>query len=85
MFYACKLFPGRHDASVVLPHMLEGSYNYFVKASQSAADILKQNIMIAGLRKGFNAYAAAMNDPAGVKSHYHGTIASQNAFIPSGQ
>ncbi len=46
--------------------MLEGSYNYFMKASQSAADILKQNIMIAGLRKGFNAYAAAMNDPAGL-------------------
>ncbi|HGJ5857826.1 conjugal transfer mating-pair stabilization protein TraG [Arsenophonus nasoniae] len=66
MFYARKLFPGRHDASVVLPHMLEGSYNYFMKASQSAADILKQNIMIAGLRKGFNAYAAAMNDPAGL-------------------
>ncbi|WP_334472910.1 conjugal transfer mating-pair stabilization protein TraG [Arsenophonus sp. PmNCSU2021_1] len=66
MFYARKLFPGRHDASMVLPHMLEGSYNYFMKASQSAADILKQNIMIAGLRKGFNAYAAAMNDPAGL-------------------
>ncbi|WGM03363.1 conjugal transfer mating-pair stabilization protein TraG [Arsenophonus nasoniae] len=66
IFYARKLFPGRHDASVVLPHMLEGSYNYFMKASQSAADILKQNIMIAGLRKGFNAYAAAMNDPAGL-------------------
>lgn len=66
MFYARKLFPGRHDASVVLPHMLEGSYNYFMKASQSAADILKQNIMIAGLRKGFNAYMAAMNDPAGL-------------------
>ncbi|PAV09737.1 hypothetical protein CBG25_02785 [Arsenophonus sp. ENCA] len=66
MFYARKLFPGRHDASLVLPHMLEGSYNYFMKASQSAADILKQNIMIAGLRKGFNAYAAAMNDPAGL-------------------
>lgn len=66
MFYARKLFPGRHDASIVLPHMLEGSYNYFMKASQSAADILKQNIMIAGLRKGFNAYMAAMNDPAGL-------------------
>lgn len=66
MFYAKKLFPGRQDASVLLPHMLEGSYNFFMQASQSAADILKQNIMIAGLRKGFNAYAAAMNDPAGL-------------------
>nr|WP_255420769.1 conjugal transfer protein TraG N-terminal domain-containing protein [Arsenophonus endosymbiont of Aleurodicus floccissimus] len=85
MFYARKLFPGRHDASAVLPHMLEGSYNYSMKASQSAADILKQNIMIAGLRKGFNTYAAAMNDHSGLNLITIEQFASQNAIIRTGQ
>ncbi|WON75535.1 conjugal transfer mating-pair stabilization protein TraG [Serratia sp. UGAL515B_01] len=64
MSHAAAMLPGNRNAQTVYPGMLEGSYEYFFNASKSATAIIKQNVVITGLRRGFNAYSKGMNDTA---------------------
>jgi conjugal transfer mating pair stabilization protein TraG len=64
MSHAAAMLPGNKNAQTIYPGMLESSYEYFFSSSKSATGIIRQNVAIAGLRRGFNAYSKAMNDTA---------------------
>nr|WP_241389718.1 conjugal transfer mating-pair stabilization protein TraG [Serratia marcescens]ULG13118.1 conjugal transfer protein TraG [Serratia marcescens] len=57
-----RMLPGLRNSTTVLPQYLEGSYNYFFEAGKSSSDILKQNVMIAGIKRGLNSYSRSMGD-----------------------
>ncbi|MBH3259257.1 conjugal transfer mating pair stabilization protein TraG [Serratia marcescens] len=57
-----RMLPGLRNSTTVLPQYLEGSYNYFFEAGKSSSDILKQNVMIAGIKRGLSSYSRSMGD-----------------------
>ncbi|MEN4051957.1 conjugal transfer mating-pair stabilization protein TraG [Serratia marcescens] len=64
MYHASRMFPGNKQAQVLYPGMLESSYSYFFAAGKTARDIIQQNVLIAGMRRGTSSYVKSMNDTA---------------------
>ncbi|WP_157916205.1 conjugal transfer protein TraG N-terminal domain-containing protein, partial [Escherichia coli] len=57
-YYARQLFGGRPDPDLLFSQMLGDSYSYFYGSSQSASQIIRQNVTINALREGITGYAA---------------------------
>ncbi|HAH2030711.1 TPA: conjugal transfer mating pair stabilization protein TraG [Escherichia coli] len=63
-YYARQLFGGRPDPDLLFSQMLGDSYSYFYGSSQSASQIIRQNVTINALREGITGYAARNGDTA---------------------
>lgn len=63
-YYVQQLFGGRPDPNLLFSTMLGDSYSYFYGSSQSASQIIRQNVTINGLRDGITSYAARSGDTA---------------------
>ncbi len=63
-FWAQKLFGSRVNRDQLFAALLGDSYGYFYNAGSSASGIIKQNVVMNGLRKGINAFAARNGDTA---------------------
>nr|WP_011282397.1 conjugal transfer mating-pair stabilization protein TraG [Salmonella enterica]AAY88104.1 conjugative transfer assembly and aggregate stability protein [Salmonella enterica subsp. enterica serovar Dublin] len=62
-YYVQQLFGGRPDPNLLFSTMLGDSYSYFYGSSQSASQIIRQNVTINALRDGITSYAARSGDP----------------------
>ncbi len=65
-YYARQLFGGKPDADLLFGQLLGNSYQYFYQNKNSASDIIKQNVVMNGLRSGILSYASRSNDTAGM-------------------
>ncbi|EKO4096075.1 conjugal transfer mating pair stabilization protein TraG [Salmonella enterica] len=63
-YYVQQLFGGRPDPNMLFSTMLGDSYSYFYGSSQSASQIIRQNVTINALREGITSYAARSGDTA---------------------
>lgn len=63
-FYMKKFFAGKANSEHLFSTLLGGSYDYFYNSGSSASGIIKQNVVMNGLRKGISAYAARNGDTA---------------------
>ncbi|ECI7828057.1 conjugal transfer protein TraG [Salmonella enterica subsp. enterica] len=63
-YYVQQLFGGRPDPNLLFSTMLGDSYSYFYGSSQSASQIIRQNVTINALRDGITSYAAQSGDTA---------------------
>lgn len=63
-YYVRQLFGGRPDPNLLFSQMLGDSYSYFYGSSQSASQIIRQNVTINALREGITSYAARSGDTA---------------------
>ncbi|EBT4809685.1 conjugal transfer mating pair stabilization protein TraG [Salmonella enterica subsp. enterica serovar Reading] len=63
-YYVQQLFGGRPDPNLLFSTMLGNSYSYFYGSSQSASQIIRQNVTINALRDGITSYAARSGDTA---------------------
>ncbi|EKC1749146.1 conjugal transfer mating pair stabilization protein TraG [Salmonella enterica] len=63
-YYAQQIFGGRPDPNMLFSTMLGDSYSYFYGSSQSASQIIRQNVTINALREGITSYAARSGDTA---------------------
>ncbi|HAF8819628.1 TPA: conjugal transfer mating pair stabilization protein TraG [Salmonella enterica] len=63
-YYVQQLFSGRPDPNLLFSTMLGDSYSYFYGSSQSASQIIRQNVTINALRDGITSYAARSGDTA---------------------
>ncbi|HGB4869707.1 TPA: conjugal transfer mating-pair stabilization protein TraG [Salmonella enterica subsp. enterica serovar Muenchen] len=63
-YYVQQLFGGRPDPNMLFSTMLGDSYSYFYGSSQSASQIIRQNVTINALRDGITSYAARSGDTA---------------------
>lgn len=63
-YYARQIFGGRPDPNTLFSQMLGDSYSYFYGSSQSASQIIRQNVTINALREGITSYAARSGDTA---------------------
>ena len=63
-FWVQKLFGSRANREQLFASLLGDSYGYFYNAGSSASGIIKQNVVMNGLRKGISAYAARNGDTA---------------------
>ncbi|EBR8158299.1 conjugal transfer protein TraG [Salmonella enterica subsp. enterica serovar Newport] len=63
-YYAQQLFGGRPDPNLLFSSMLGDSYSYFYGSSQSASQIIRQNVTMNALREGITSYAARSGDTA---------------------
>ncbi|MGX5056227.1 conjugal transfer mating-pair stabilization protein TraG [Enterobacter asburiae] len=65
-FWVRKLFGTGVKSDALMATLLSGSYDYFYGGGRSAADIMRQNVVMNGLRQGITAYAARNGDAAGM-------------------
>jgi conjugal transfer mating pair stabilization protein TraG len=65
-FWVRKLFGTGVKSDALMATLLSGSYDYFYGGGRSAADIMRQNVVMNGLRQGISAYAARNGDAAGL-------------------
>lgn len=65
-YYARQLFGGKPDADLLFGQLLGNSYQYFYQNKNAASDIIKQNVVMNGLRSGILSYASRSNDTAGM-------------------
>lgn len=63
-YWAQKLFGTKTNREQLFASLLGDSYGYFYNAGSSASGIIKQNVVMNGLRKGITAYAARNGDTA---------------------
>ncbi|EBF4504091.1 conjugal transfer mating pair stabilization protein TraG [Salmonella enterica] len=63
-YYVRQLFGGRPDPNLLFSQMLGDSYSYFYGSSQSASQIIRQNVTINALREGITSFAARSGDTA---------------------
>ncbi|EHG0015965.1 conjugal transfer mating pair stabilization protein TraG [Salmonella enterica subsp. enterica serovar Magwa] len=63
-YYVQQLFGGRPDPNLLFSTMHGDSYSYFYGSSQSASQIIRQNVTINALRDGITSYAARSGDTA---------------------
>ncbi|EBX1258480.1 conjugal transfer protein TraG [Salmonella enterica subsp. enterica serovar Montevideo] len=63
-YYVQQLFGGCPDPNLLFSTMLGDSYSYFYGSSQSASQIIRQNVTINALRDGITSYAARSGDTA---------------------
>ncbi|EKH3386246.1 conjugal transfer mating pair stabilization protein TraG [Salmonella enterica] len=63
-YYVQQSFGGRPDPNLLFSTMLGDSYSYFYGSSQSASQIIRQNVTINALRDGITSYAARSGDTA---------------------
>lgn len=63
-YWAQKLFGTKTNREQLFASLLGDSYGYFYNAGSSASGIIKQNVVMNGLRKGISAYAARNGDTA---------------------
>lgn len=63
-YYVQQLFGGRPDPNLLFSTMLGDSYSYFYGSSQSASQIIRQNVTINALRDGITSYASRSGDTA---------------------
>ncbi|EDT1279476.1 conjugal transfer mating pair stabilization protein TraG [Salmonella enterica] len=63
-YYVQQLFGGRPDPNLLFSTMFGDSYSYFYGSSQSASQIIRQNVTINALRDGITSYAARSGDTA---------------------
>lgn len=63
-YYVRRLMGGRPDATPLFAELMGDSYSYFYGASQTASDIMKQNVTMSALRKGISSVASRSGDTA---------------------
>ena len=63
-YYVRRLMGGRPDATPLFAELMGDSYSYFYRASQTASDIMKQNVTMSALRKGISSVASRSGDTA---------------------
>ncbi|PJX32679.1 conjugal transfer protein TraG [Klebsiella sp. A-Nf5] len=63
-YYARQLFGGKPNPDLLFSQMIGDSYSYFYNASQSAGQIIRQNVTMNALRNGIQSYAARSGDTA---------------------
>lgn len=63
-YYAQQLFGGRPDPNLLFSTLIGDSYSYFYHSSQSASQIIRQNVTMSALREGITSYAARNGDSA---------------------
>ncbi|CAI1913751.1 conjugal transfer mating pair stabilization protein TraG [Serratia marcescens] len=66
LYYASRLFGSRPDSNQLFAQLLGNSYQYFYQNQKTASDIIKQNIVMNGLRSGIMSYSARSGDTAGM-------------------
>ncbi|MGL1813939.1 UNVERIFIED_CONTAM: conjugal transfer mating pair stabilization protein TraG [Serratia marcescens] len=65
-YYARRILGGRPDRDLLFGQLLGNSYQYFYQNQKTASDIIKQNIVMNGLRSGIMSYSARSGDTAGM-------------------
>ena len=63
-YYARQLFGGKPNPDLLFSQMIGDSYGYFYNASQSAGQIIRQNVTMNALRNGIQSYASRSGDTA---------------------
>lgn len=63
-YYARQLFGGKPNPDLLFSQMIGDSYGYFYNASQSAGQIIRQNVTMNALRNGLQSYASRSGDTA---------------------
>ncbi|EMW0831631.1 TPA: conjugal transfer mating-pair stabilization protein TraG [Klebsiella aerogenes] len=63
-YYVRQIFGGRPNPDVLMSSLLGDSYQTFYHNSQSASQIIRQNVTINALRSGIQSYAARSADSA---------------------
>ncbi|WP_368755272.1 conjugal transfer mating-pair stabilization protein TraG [Klebsiella oxytoca] len=63
-YYARQLFGGKPNPDLLFSQMIGDSYSYFYNASQSAGQIIRQNVTMNALRNGLQSYASRSGDTA---------------------
>ncbi|MCS3434242.1 conjugal transfer mating-pair stabilization protein TraG [Klebsiella sp. BIGb0407] len=61
-YYVRQLFGGKPNPDLLFSQMIGDSYNYFYQSSQSAGQIIRQNVTMNALRGGIQSYAARSGD-----------------------
>ncbi|SAQ55336.1 conjugal transfer mating-pair stabilization protein TraG [Klebsiella oxytoca] len=63
-YYVRQLFGGKPNPDLLFSQMIGDSYSYFYNASQSAGQIIRQNVTMNALRNGLQSYASRSGDTA---------------------
>lgn len=63
-YYARQMFGGKPNPDLLFSQMIGDSYGYFYNASQSAGQIIRQNVTMNALRNGIQSYASRSGDTA---------------------
>ncbi|MEI1476820.1 conjugal transfer protein TraG N-terminal domain-containing protein, partial [Escherichia coli] len=59
-----QIFGGRPDPDLLFRQLVSDSYSYFYGSSQSASQIMRQNVTINALKEGITSNAARNGDTA---------------------
>lgn len=59
-----QVFGGRPDANVLYANMLGDSYQFFYKGSESASQLMRQAVVMNGIKQGLHTYSAQNSDTA---------------------
>ncbi|NCG53661.1 conjugal transfer mating-pair stabilization protein TraG [Serratia fonticola] len=63
-YYARQLFAGKPNPDALFGVLLGNTYSYFQQNAQTASEILKQNVVMNGIREGFLSNATRSGDTA---------------------
>lgn len=63
-YYVQQIFGGRPDPDLLFRQLVSDSYSYFYGSSQSASQIMRQNVTINALKEGITSNAARNGDTA---------------------
>lgn len=63
-YYARQIFAGKPNPDLLFGQMMGNSYQYFYQNAQSAGEIIKQNVVMNGVRDGILSNAARSGDTA---------------------
>ncbi|PVZ84206.1 conjugal transfer protein TraG [Serratia sp. S1B] len=63
-YYARQLFSGKPNPDALFGVLLGNTYSYFHQNAQTASEILKQNVVMNGIRQGFLSNATRSGDTA---------------------
>lgn len=63
-YYARQIFAGKPNPDLLFGQMMGSSYQYFYQNAQSAGEIIKQNVVMNGVRDGILSNAARSGDTA---------------------
>ncbi|HHN7402574.1 TPA: conjugal transfer protein TraG N-terminal domain-containing protein, partial [Escherichia coli] len=63
-YYVQQIFGGRPDPDLLFRQLVSDSYSYFYGSSQSASQIMRQNVTMNALKEGITSNAARNGDTA---------------------
>lgn len=67
-YYVQQIFGGRPDPDLLFRQLVSDSYSYFYGSSQSASQIMRQNVTMNALKEGITSNAARNGDTASLVS-----------------